>query len=171
MIPVEDYVARVGELRRAAGERFAALGFPDRKNEEWKYTNVSRIARAEFAPGDGLARVPAGLDPLEGLDFHRLVFVNGKYRPELSDRGDVYAGSLAQAMGSGDEPAESHLAQYAKLDGQPFVALNTAHLGDGAFVRIPARKALEKPICLLFLSVGERTVSASPHTGAGRGWI
>src|ERR1022692_953754 len=38
-------------LRDAAFARFAELGFPTTHNEEWRFTNVSAIARTAFAPG------------------------------------------------------------------------------------------------------------------------
>jgi Fe-S cluster assembly protein SufD len=37
------------ELREAAFQRFAELGFPTTHDEEWRFTNVAPIARAEFA--------------------------------------------------------------------------------------------------------------------------
>ena len=41
--------ASVQPLRRAAFERFAALGFPTTKNEDWHFTSVAPIAEQEFA--------------------------------------------------------------------------------------------------------------------------
>ena len=43
-------VAWLGELREAAFRRFAELGFPTTHNEEWRFTNVARIARTPFRP-------------------------------------------------------------------------------------------------------------------------
>src|ERR1051325_10027323 len=37
-------------FRKAALDRFAELGFPTTRNEEWKYTNVAPIARTAFQP-------------------------------------------------------------------------------------------------------------------------
>ncbi len=44
----------VKELRERAFARFAELGFPTTKNEEWRFTNVAPIARTNFRT------VPAG---------------------------------------------------------------------------------------------------------------
>ena len=38
------------ELRSRGAARFAALGFPTVRNEEWRFTNVAPIARAELSP-------------------------------------------------------------------------------------------------------------------------
>src|SRR5690348_1612958 len=83
--------AWVGPVRKAAIHRFAELGFPTTKNEEWKYTNVSPIARIPFQPatGDTTREGDASLlqsldDPARGLDCLPLVFVNGSYSRALS---------------------------------------------------------------------------------------
>jgi Fe-S cluster assembly protein SufD len=145
----------VDDLRRAARERFAELGFPTRKNEDWKYTNVARIAKTPFEPGNGRMTPPAGLDPFPEIDCYRLVFVNGRYRPDLSAAEGIDARGLDAAAG--------HLARYAAFAHQPFVALNTASLEDGAFLHVPEGRVLPKPVHLLFISAGERTMS-NPRT-------
>ena len=40
-------------LRKEAIERFAALGFPARKAEAWKYTNIGKILKRPYAPAFG----------------------------------------------------------------------------------------------------------------------
>ena len=145
----------VEDLRRTARERFAELGYPTRKNEEWKYTNVARIAKTPYEPGNGLIAPPAGLNPLTGLDCYRVVFVNGRFRPDLSEADGLDVQGLDKAAG--------HLARYAAFVHQPFVALNTASFEDGAFIHIPEGQVLPKPVHLLFLSAGERTMS-NPRT-------
>ncbi|MCC6858363.1 MAG: Fe-S cluster assembly protein SufD [Bryobacterales bacterium] len=148
------------QLRVAAMARFTELGFPTRRQEEWKYTSVAPVAKGAFAFGDGLIQPPEGVDPLAGLDCHRLAFVNGRFRADLSSVLDgVEAGSLSAALNTGNELVENHLARYASYQNHPFVALNTALLEDGAAVRIPAGTILEKPLYLLWLSSGEQTMS------------
>jgi Fe-S cluster assembly protein SufD len=53
------------EIRDAAFQRFAELGFPTTHDEEWRFTNVSRIARASFEPQtapSGLRGLPPGVE-------------------------------------------------------------------------------------------------------------
>jgi Fe-S cluster assembly protein SufD len=53
------------ELRDAAFQRFAELGFPTTHDEEWRFTSVARIARATFEPQtapSGLRGLPAGVE-------------------------------------------------------------------------------------------------------------
>ena len=48
------------ELRRGGAARFAEVGFPTMREEEWKYTDVSPIVQAGFKPA---ARGVNGIDP------------------------------------------------------------------------------------------------------------
>ena len=78
----------IASIRQDAARRFAELGFPTTRDEEWRFTNVSSIAKTQFsaAPSDLNAREVAQFDqslsPNEGGP--RLVFINGRYSPELS---------------------------------------------------------------------------------------
>ena len=147
-------------LRQAAIARFAELGFPTPREEEWKYTNVAPIARIPFqlaqratpevAPA---ALAAAGVPELGGA---QLIFINGHYVPELSAHNGLppglEVGSLAAALPSRPQRIESHLARYADFEEHAFVALNTAFLHDGAFVYIPRGAVVDVPIHLVFIS-------------------
>ena len=138
------------ELRAAAWERFDTLGFPTarRGNERWKYTNVRPIAQAEFglgaADGNGRPDLTAGFDvkppfPDFPAPWLNLVFVDGVplAGPQM---GDGAVSTLADALAAGNGIAEAvraNLARHAAFDDDPFVALNTAFLNDGACVRLP----------------------------------
>jgi Fe-S cluster assembly protein SufD len=53
------------ELRESAFQRFSELGFPTTHNEEWRFTNVAPIARAQFIHEPAVPRItgaPAGAD-------------------------------------------------------------------------------------------------------------
>ena len=152
--------------RQAGIARFAALGFPTTRDEEWKYTNVARIARTRFGPASaGAAGVTVAQIQAATFDdsaCSRLVFVNGLYTPELSSLSalptGVHAGSLAEAWASDRKLVERHLARHARFDENAFTALNTALFEDGAFVHLPREAVVEQPIHLVFVS----TNSAEP---------
>ena len=89
-------------LREDAFGRFCDAGFPTTRDEDWRFTNVAPIAQATFYPAkDGSAGVRIeDLEPfLLSSALCRMVFVNGRYAPELSDTEQlaegVEAGSLA----------------------------------------------------------------------------
>jgi Fe-S cluster assembly protein SufD len=159
--------AWLAAVRRTAMDRFEALGFPTTKQEDWRFTSVSAIARAEFEAGRQ-TQVDLTDWPLAGLDCSaRLVFVNGHLSERLTAANDLPAG-VRVSQG----PLEAHFARYAAFDQQPFVAQNTALFADTALVEIAEGVALEKPVHLVFISApdGRPTVSY-PRTLilAGRG--
>ncbi len=147
-------------LRKAAIAHFAEGGFPTLRDEDWRFTNLAPITRTHFEPADtdapGVRR-----DMLEGLLFGRadcpcLVFVNARYRPELSSlgplAGQVKLTHLAAAMKRDADSLAPHLARYADYRQNVFTALNTAMLEDGAFLAIPNGMMVEQPIHLVYIA-------------------
>jgi Fe-S cluster assembly protein SufD len=164
----------LGGVRKEAIGRFAELGFPTTKKEEWKFTNVAPIARipfqlAESVP-DGLTAETLAHMPFADTAFceqcSRIVFVDGHYSRELSSPDvpkGVTATSLAEAIKAEAPTLKAHLARHAAFERQAFVALNTAFLEDGAFVEIPRGITLERPIYLLFVSSASQPVALHPR--------
>src|SRR5688500_958681 len=80
----------VQQARRRAFERFARLGLPTNKLEEWRDTSVAQLARAPFESASALSPpiARASLAALVPFAFdqprHRLVFVDGRFEPGLS---------------------------------------------------------------------------------------
>jgi Fe-S cluster assembly protein SufD len=157
-------------VRKAAIHRFAELGFPTTKNEEWKYTNVSPIARIPFQPVSeretkrSVVDLPSYPILMEEIAGTRLVFVDGQYRQSLSAAAlpkGVKAGSLARALADNEPSVETHLARYADYEDRAFVALNTAFMQDGAFIEISKDVVVDRPIHLLYISTadGQPTVT------------
>lgn len=156
-------------IRKAAISRFAELSFPSTRHEEWKYTNVSPIAKIPFKPAghglNGLTSETIARVSFRELADNQLVFVNGHYSRELSCLRrlpkDMRAGSLAAALSGDVGWVEPYLARYASYQDHAFVALNTALMKDGSFVYVPNGKVIEEPIHLIFISTdqGEATVS------------
>ena len=147
-------------LRREAIERFATLGFPTLRQEEWRLTNVAPIAQGAFhRPESDPDAMDLGRIAPHAFDAAaRLVFVDGRFSPRLSSVGELPAGtvvaSLAEVLARDPGRVEPWLGRFARFDRHPFVALNTAFFADGAFVHVP-RNAVTGPIHLLFLSSGE----------------
>jgi Fe-S cluster assembly protein SufD len=156
----------VGPIRKAAIHRFAELGFPTTKNEEWKYTNVSPMTKVPFQPATVSATGRSDVsvlhfltDPAQDQDCIRLVFVNGSYSGELSATGRLQAGvrlgSLARALADDEATLEAHLARYAGFDDHAFAALNTAFMQDGGLIEIGKDVIVDRPIHLLYASTGD----------------
>ena len=150
-------------IRKAAIARFAAMGFPTLQHEEWRFTNVAPLAKTHFVPAQP-PREPLSLFDVAGylpnvFTGYRVVFVNGRFAPGLSRLRGLPAGcvvgSLAEMAEKDPVRLRSVLARYASSQDQPFTALNTAFLQDGAYVRVPKHVVVGKPIQVLHLTVAD----------------
>jgi Fe-S cluster assembly protein SufD len=150
--------AWLAPLRRAAIARFARVGFPTTRDEDWRYTNLAPLAATLFSRTGGTRQaIPAGglkSFALAAAGWPRLVFVNGRLAPRRSSRPPLPAGarlsSLAEAMAADGELLERHLGRHAAGDANPFAALSTAFVEDGALLYVPAEASLAAPVELLF---------------------
>jgi len=148
-------------LRKAGIARFAELGFPTTRHEDWRFTNVAPIAKLPFKPVVEARADNVSANTLDQLAFAKLpgtklVFVNGHFAKELSTiralPDGVKAGSLAAALASDGVFLEKHLTRYARTSDNAFTALNTAFFSDGAFIFVPAGKVVAEPVQLVFIS-------------------
>jgi len=147
------------ERRKAAMDRFEAMGLPSRRMEAWRNNDFSAIVSRQSGLVAGGGESDAIDSPLSDvpLDACRLVFVDGDFCANRSTLGDLPRGisirSLAESLESDDATLREHWGRHlAAPDAQPFVALNTALCRDGAVIRVAAGVAAERPIAVLFES-------------------
>lgn len=149
----------VRDLRKDALKHFTALGVPTARNEDWKYTSLQELARTTFAVQAAAETVPLDrLAPWIVPDAIRLVFVNGRFSTELSS--DLALSSTDGALQI--RPIREALEQDSALRElfgtvlayreHAFAAMNTALLGDGAYIRVKKGKVIAQPIQLLFVA-------------------
>ena len=132
--------------RVEGGARFAELGFPTTRDEDWRFTSVAPIAELEFTAAK--ADATASLDGcvFSEIDGPQLVFVNGHFSSELSSLGELPAGvEVGNLASAACEPCEAEDA---------FGALNAASFTDGAWVRVADGVCFETPIRVYYLSTG-----------------
>jgi Fe-S cluster assembly protein SufD len=146
------------KLRDEGFARFCETGFPTTHDEDWRFTNVSAIAKTQFH----LAMEPHNVSPADleawllPAAACRLVFIDGRFDRELSSLGNLPKGvrvaSLADEINTNPAGLEAHLGRYLNTQRDAFAALNTAFLADGGFVHIRKSTVLEQPIHLLYVS-------------------
>ncbi len=153
--------AWVKERREHAAQRFAAVGFPTTRHEDWRFTNVSPIAEAKFPLAESGFKQAAGLVASVNVPGAvRLAIVNGEFVPALSDLSTLPKGLRIAGLRDGARDAtdglEAHLGTTFSIDTHPFAALNTSHLDDGVAIFVAAGAAIETPIHIV-------TVTGSDH--------
>lgn len=147
----------IAARRQAGAARFEALGFPTRRDEAWKYTDVRRIGEGDFALASHADFSQAAAAALTlPLDAIRLTFVDGLFAAELSDTAALPPGisvePLSRALANNHEAVGGALGRLTGVEFSPFAALNTAFAEEGAVIRLAPGAIVEKPIVVQFLS-------------------
>jgi Fe-S cluster assembly protein SufD len=156
----------VRDMRRHAFAHFRKQGFPTLRDEEFRATPVAPITETEFKPAPdptGLTvTLPAsvrGQFTIPGLTTAAdLIFVNGRFAESLSTiralpKG-VHVASLAAVLANEPGLVEPYLNKVVAFPTQGFTPLNTAFIEDGAVIILDANAVLERPIHLVYVSLG-----------------
>ena len=140
------------ETRRAPLDAALRDGLPHARSEAWKYTSLRALERRAFAPATS-----ASVDPAVVADIPapRLVFVNGRHDPALSDLGGLPAGvsllPLSRVLAEGDAREGNFLQRRFDRPDEVFARLNAALAGEGAVLRIAEGVAVETPLHLVLV--------------------
>ncbi len=172
--PVAHYLSQYASRPAAAGaawlvqqqdqavESLRRNGFPTRRNEQWKYTDVQPLLKRDFNLPAMAAVTDATIQTraqIEGLDCYRLLFVNGRLHSADTIPGQgVIIRSLRDALVAEDHLLKPHLNRYLTPGNNSFSDLNTALLGDGCVMLLADNAILDKPLHLVFV--------ADPQAGA-----
>jgi len=162
---LEAFAARPGagepswlvEHRQGAIRRFGELGFPSRKQETWRFTDLRPLQRTSFPPtaaagSAGAADIAPWLYPGAG---HRIVLLDGVFDAALSAIGDLPKGawlaSTAATLRQRPELLEWALRETDTLGGQPFVSLNAALFADGFVLALEPGVTLDRAVEIVHL--------------------
>src|SRR5215204_2449832 len=159
-------VAWLELVRSSAMDRFEQLGFPSVREEDWKYTNLASLAKAELVPvtsGSSEAHDVERFTYPETAQAH-LVVVDGFLREDLSVKtglGDVIAVDLCNAAEDAryNKLVRKYFARNAGYHNNGLTALNTAFIQSGVFVWIPKGVKLEAPLQITFVTDAENSAS------------
>ena len=159
-----EIVALLQELRDRASLWVNKLTIPTKRDEEWRFTDLSPLLKVNFQQ----PQIKVDLAESAIANFIlpeapiRLVFVNGTYAPQLSAVADLPEGLVVSNLAQLPVTHRSKVSQYlAQKEGatEVFTVLNTAALTDAAVVWVAKNTVVEAPIHLLFLSVADESAT------------
>lgn len=151
-----EIAALLQSLRNQASVWVKELAIPTKRDEEWRFTDLSPLLQVNFQKA-----TTVNYDSSTEAEFAleaapiRLVFVNGVYSANLSST-ELPEGLIVSNLAQLPLTHRSKVTQYlAKKEGvtDVFTALNTAGLTDAAVVWVAKNTVVETPIHLLFLSL------------------
>ncbi len=152
--------------RRSALAELAAAGWPQRRRERWRYTDLEPLAEAGFdvtpaAPGD--AELQAGAALLASLPgtASRLVFIDGHFSRQLSSSMPLGIEALDLDTQWGE--FDSRWAGSIVTTEHPLAALNTAFNQRGLWVRVHAGTQLQQPLHVVHIGSSRPQLAAQPR--------
>ena len=154
---IEEHSAPLmNALREKAFEDFKQLGFPTRKQERYKYTDVAKSFEPDY--GLNLKRLDIPVNPYDAfkcdvpnLSTSLYFMVNDQFYdkalPGAQLPDGVFIGSLLDAAKSDKAGLiEKYYGKLARTHKDALNALNTMLVQDGLFVYIPKGVVVERPI-------------------------
>lgn len=148
------------EKRGEAARSFQSLGFPTTADEEWRFTNLSKLSKIRFdlpnAP-KALGMEESGM-PALGLprfDSHLIVFLNGTYSPGLSvfrPQPGVKISALPGEIGQNRQQIADIVAGSTFNGDNFFESLSRAFFGNGIYISIEPGVDSAFPFQIIFIN-------------------
>jgi Fe-S cluster assembly protein SufD len=151
----------LAEARRKALAAFGERGFPSRREEAWRFTNLRPLVDKPFKPGRGKLELKSGALP----------------------KG-VWFASMARTLAERSELARHAINESDLAGGQPFSSLNAALFADGFVLALDEGVVLERPVEIvhsaaegsinlrnvIFLAPNSRATLIETFVGNGSYW-
>ncbi|MCH7408672.1 Fe-S cluster assembly protein SufD [Belliella sp. DSM 111904] len=137
------------ELRKAGLEILEHVGLPHFKEEEYKFTAISKKIEQQikdYRPATSLTLTADQVDQalFNGFEGDIVVFNNGKFEPSLSK-----VSNEGYTLSSLQESSSSLLGSIANAEADPFVALNNLFFENGVSIKVLKGSQVQKPIFIL----------------------
>ncbi|MGB4498993.1 MAG: Fe-S cluster assembly protein SufD [Methylococcaceae bacterium] len=143
----------LNDIRTQAAAQFEKTGFPASNLEDWRYTNVSAIAKKEFSIAKFIEDVD--FEAVESGSAFHFVFVDGYFHEGLSNLPeDITVCSINDALKNHADLLQAKFNQAINQT-HGFIDFNTANFTDGLFVHIPKNAILEKPLQIIHIATQE----------------
>ena len=150
--------------RAVAFADFERLGFPTRKEEKYKYTDISKFFEPDY--GLNLNRLEIPVNPYEvfkcdvpNMSTALYFVVNdafyGRALPKSHLPEGVIFGSLKEVAGKHPDLVKKYYGKLADTAEDGVTAFNTAFAQDGVLFYVPKNVVVEKPIQLVIILRGD----------------
>lgn len=144
-------------------KQFMQQGFPTRRDELWKYTEITE----NFIPENSGIIQEISAIALNDISGIRFVFINGHFSENLSCiktlPKEVILCTTSQALDSYENRIKSYLLRDFDIKKFPFAKLNSAMMTPGMFLEIPANLIIDTPIQLVFIHTKQNNFMTNPR--------
>ncbi len=166
---------RVADVRRQAFADYQRAGLPNRRIEDWKYTDL-RALMGEVKPlapkpdAVALERARAALKAQRIAGTAKLVLVDGVFAPELSDASPagISVRTLREVLENVGNEARADLLLANSTDAM--VSLNAALATDGLLIEIPDGTTPAVPVQIIHVATAASASAVTrSHVRIGKG--
>ncbi len=148
------------KLRSDAQFSLEKLDFPTRREEDWKYTQLSAFKPEKYISAEfhSISKEVVDTNFIQELDSFKLVFVDGIFIEEYSNYPKDKLVVLPFSEAVKNEKYQPYL--FAKLNTitereEYFTTQNMASAKEGTFIYVPENTVEEKPVELLYLNTAQ----------------
>ncbi len=169
---MENSSGKIKSLRQKAFGIFKKNGFPGKKTENWRFTDLNHLFRNDFIIDFETKSQKVDISNIftcdvYDLDTYCVTLINGWFAynnsPLTKLKNGTIIGSLYKAMEIYPEIVEKYLGSIAKLNEPGFVPLNTAFMQDGLFIYVPDNVKVEKPVQVINIVDSQKPVFLQPR--------
>ena len=143
--------AEMNAVRNQAFEDFKAQGFPSKRVERYKYTDIQKLFEPDY--GVNLSRLQIPVDPYEAfrcdvpnLSTSLYFVVNDMFYHDEKPKGHLPEGVIVGSLRDNPEFVAKYYAKLAKTSEDAITALNTMLAQDGLFVYVPKNVKVDRAI-------------------------
>ena len=138
-------------VRDEAFRDFAASGFPTRKVERYKYTDIAKLFEPDY--GVNLSRLQIPVDPYEAfrcdvpnLSTSLYFVVNDMFYHDDKPKGHLPEGVIVGSLRDHADWVAKYYSKLAKTSEDAITALNTMLAQDGMLVYVPKNVKVDRAI-------------------------
>ena len=145
----------IRNVRENAFNNFLKIGYPTKKQESWRYTNLSSLVKAKYQSSNREAtKIENNIISEHSIEnSHRIVFVNGIFDNKFSSIKDISKQiTIRNISDSFSEITNDSNANSAN----PFILLNKAFVSGGYLIDIDSNYIEDKPLHLLNIISNEK---------------
>ena len=146
-------------VRDQAFEDFKALGFPSKKVERYKYTDIQKLFEPDY--GVNLSRLQIPVDPYEAfrcdvpnLSTSLYFVVNDMFYHDEKPKGHLPEGVVIGSLRDYPEFVNKYDTKLAKTHEDAITALNTMLVQDGLLVYVPKNVKVDRAIQVINILKG-----------------
>ena len=159
----------LGKFRERAWNHFLSLGFPSRKDENFRHIDLHRLCSQSYHSATISSITQQEINSYIYPECREsvLVFVNGHYDASLSNTralgNNVAVMPLESAFSAYGTFLNNRLIKTLKTENDPFVILNKALHGNSGFIYVSPRTAVNAPIHILHVISSNDSYAVMPQ--------